>query len=358
MREWLTVIIALLILGILVDGLRRMRLHRRQSLRLSHRAVEADGASDDDLDFVGSEFPKGGARIAAHRDPEEIPGINQNLRDSYVASRQTRGAPKRMPDQVSVNLESTVPMLMEVDDRSDNGSDFDQDYRDQMNQQGYAEERVSVQEPQIGTLDDLDDELGLRSAARTTTSEAFEPDRQDLESEQPKNVEQELEAPLSDHSASSNDEPAESAVTTLPDEVLIINVMARRGQRFDGAALSQALIDQDLRFGEMDIFHRHEEPDGRGRIVFSVANIVMPGTFDLATMEQFDTPGISMFLSLPIRGDSLEAFDSMVAVAQALAALLDGELKDQDRSVMTRQTIEHERQRVIEYERKCRLAKA
>jgi cell division protein ZipA len=134
--------------------------------------------------------------------------------------------------------------------------------------------------------------------------------------------------------------------------------MARRGEMFAGPELLEAMVSQGLRYGDMDIFHRHESEDGRGQILFSAANMVVPGTFDLSAMEDFFTPGISMFLSLPIASDSLAAYNLMANTAQHIAEVLGGELKDENRSVMTRQTIEHGRQRVIEYERKRRLAKS
>jgi len=42
----------------------------------------------------------------------------------------------------------------------------------------------------------------------------------------------------------------------------------------------------------------------------------------------------------------------MVAAARKLAHELGGELKDDQRSVMTAQTIEHYRQRIVEFERR------
>ena len=75
-------------------------------------------------------------------------------------------------------------------------------------------------------------------------------------------------------------------------------------------------------------------------------------------MDQFSTPGVSLFLSLPIKSDSIAAYGLMAETAWTISETLGGELKDENRSVMTRQTIEHDRQRVVEYERKRRLAKA
>jgi cell division protein ZipA len=87
-------------------------------------------------------------------------------------------------------------------------------------------------------------------------------------------------------------------------------------------------------------------------LLFSMANMVKPGTFDLDAMDNFETPGVSLFMTLPIKADSMASFDLMVDTARAIAETLGGELKDEQRSVMTRQTIEHCRQRIRDYELK------
>ncbi|WP_372867613.1 cell division protein ZipA, partial [Pseudomonas sp.] len=107
-----------------------------------------------------------------------------------------------------------------------------------------------------------------------------------------------------------------------------------------------------LRFGEMDIFHRHESMAGNGEVLFSMANALKPGTFDLDDIEGFNTRAVSFFLGLPGPRHPKQAFDVMVAAARKLAHELNGDLKDDQRSVMTAQTIEHYRQRIVEYERK------
>ncbi|MDR0779473.1 MAG: cell division protein ZipA [Pseudomonadales bacterium] len=143
---------------------------------------------------------------------------------------------------------------------------------------------------------------------------------------------------------------AAPAQASGPREVLIINVMARAGQHFQGADLLAVLRQQGLQLGAMSIFHRHEQPDGSGPILFSMANMVKPGTFDLSAMDTFTTPGVSLFLQLPCRFGNMAAFDLMLGVALALRERLDGELKDEHRSVFTRQTIEHVRQRIRDFE--------
>jgi len=147
---------------------------------------------------------------------------------------------------------------------------------------------------------------------------------------------------------------AASSAATQEDfqhaEVIVLNVTAQEGRRFAGDDLLQVLITAGLKFGDMKLFHRRLANDDTGPVVFSVANILNPGTFDLDTMNGFTTPGISLFLALPSSLNNLDAFEQMLAVAQQLRGALDGELKDDHRNVMTAQTIEHYRQRIRDFE--------
>lgn len=150
-----------------------------------------------------------------------------------------------------------------------------------------------------------------------------------------------------------DDVKSESPREQVPvDEVLVINVIARDPEGFKGPALLQNILESGLRFGEMDIFHRHESMAGNGEVLFSMANGVKPGTFDLDDIDLFSTRAVSFFLGLPGPRHPKQAFDLMVAAARKLSSELNGELKDEQRSVMTAQTIEHYRQRIADHERR------
>src|ERR1700712_207864 len=137
------------------------------------------------------------------------------------------------------------------------------------------------------------------------------------------------------------------------EEVLVISVISRDESGFKGPALLQNILESGLRFGEMDIFHRHESMAGNGEVLFSMANAVKPGVFDLDDIDHFSTRAVSFLLGLPGPRHPKQAFDVMVGAARKLASELDGELKDDQRSVLTAQTIEHYRQRIVEFERRA-----
>ena len=145
-------------------------------------------------------------------------------------------------------------------------------------------------------------------------------------------------------------EVRQQAPVAQPAEVLVCNVMAREGSELHGDDLLEALITSGLKFGEMNIFHKRFRGTTNGPVIFSVANILNPGTFDLNAMAEFRTIGVSLFLALPSPINNLEAFEQMLDVAIHLKESLDGELKDDHRNVMTAQTIEHYRQRIRDFE--------
>ncbi len=149
--------------------------------------------------------------------------------------------------------------------------------------------------------------------------------------------------------------------TRLPrqvdSEVFMLNVVARSPAGFKGEDILHILLACDLRFGDMSFFHRHEQEAGRGPIQFSVANMMQPGVFDIDNMSDFNTPGLVFFLTLPGPEDMMQAFDYMMETAQAVARNLEGDVLDESRSVITRQTLEHSRQKIRDLERRL-LAQA
>ena len=133
-------------------------------------------------------------------------------------------------------------------------------------------------------------------------------------------------------------------------EVLVLNVVAKDDRVFAGDDLLQVLITSGLKFGDMNIFHKRNSKEHQSAIIFSVANMLNPGTFDLNNMDEFTTLGISFFLALPTPINNLDAFEQMLGVAQEIRDRLGGDFKDDQRNVMTGQTIEHYRQRIRDFE--------
>ncbi|AVI61229.1 cell division protein ZipA [Halomonas sp. GFAJ-1] len=143
---------------------------------------------------------------------------------------------------------------------------------------------------------------------------------------------------------------------TNADEMVVISVLSRDLEGFDGAKLLELMMVCGLRYSrEMGVFHRFETESADSELQFSMVNVLKPGTFPIEEMDEFVTPGITFLMPLPGATDSSAAFEAMVETAMVLVRHMGGELKDENRSVMTAQTIEFARQRVHEFERRHRL---
>ena len=140
-----------------------------------------------------------------------------------------------------------------------------------------------------------------------------------------------------------------------PEVVLEIHCIARDPAGFSGKDILFLFNSCDLRFGEKEIFHRYEQPDGKGCIQFSVAQSFNPGIFVPAAMAQQHFRGLSFFMSLPGAHKPLEAYEAMSGMALVVARQLQADLFDGARSALTHQTIEHDRQQIIDFERRQRL---
>lgn len=366
MGDWLTILIILVIFGILLDGWRRMRNAQRDSIKVSRsmRRASAAGTKEAKDDYNSAELPNGGARVVAYREtPEDerpfkgqppadeldVDDTEQDgewLDDGYDPDpdedrpREEKAAPAEsrrssIPQQVTLNLDESVPILMETEEDDAYGDD---DGRIEPSLGGDLEDEPEPARPKPAP------KAPEKPAPKPQPKRAQEPPKPAAKPSAPK--------PSASNKAAAKPEPKPAP---LPEEVLIINVMAPSGQQFRGDALLDALLDAGLRYGDMNIFHRYEDPKGGGSILFSLANMVKPGTFDLDGMDDFTTPGVSLFMTLPLESvdlENVEVFDEMLEAARSIAFALGGEMKDENRSVLTRQTQEHCRQRIHEFERK------
>jgi len=128
-------------------------------------------------------------------------------------------------------------------------------------------------------------------------------------------------------------------------DVLAMHLMASKGEIIDGQMLLDAVLSVGFRFGGRKIFDRHLNEQGSGDVLFSLANVANPGTFDLNTIADIQTPGVSLFMQLDGLADPVTAFDIMVDTVDQLVAQLHLHVLDETRSSMTKQTIDHYRQR-------------
>lgn len=135
------------------------------------------------------------------------------------------------------------------------------------------------------------------------------------------------------------------------DKIVSLYVAARAGQVLRGEDIVVAAEKTGMVFGHMGIFHRLVEGKPEAGPVFSMASILKPGNFDMATIGQMETPAVAFFLTLPAPLPALDAWEKMEPTVQRMAELLDAIVLDDSRNALGRQRIAHIRDELRAYDR-------
>ncbi len=392
LRELLILGLALLILFLLLRAVYVIHRRNKGQIRLSiDKTIGQDG---DEEDPVLSELPNGGARFVPageEEDAESGAAVDCEL-DGPIAGEDvpvlldpvTVNPPSETKAKVEAKVEAEAPEQQQKPQRKQkknwkqaifesNGdaargrgqSDFDIEMGavsmtagerfgvDSPKRSG-TQSKLQGQSPQ--TEESAQTEEPAQSAETATAEESATSDPSPR-SPDPIQLEQ---TPIVDDTNQSAETvqlereaeievEAESAELSA-DKIIAINVVAGEGCEFAGRELWEFLLAAGLRHDKMKILSKFEANRTDGQPVFRVANIVNPGTFDAESIDDFSTPGISMFMLLPAPINNLLAFEQMLAVARRLAEALDGRLLDSNRQEMTAQGVEQARRRIREFD--------
>lgn len=218
----------------------------------------------------------------------------------------------------------------------------------------HASRRVGRAEPRIepGLVADTE---AVEAALDADTEPPTEPEPPAADARQePLLPDTEAEEDEPDDSPRERMEPMFASVGAgRTEKIVTLYLRGRDGQNITGVSVLDAALKAGLQFGEMNIFHRRHE--GGDRSVFSMANLVKPGSFDPAAWNMFESPGLTLFMPLPGPVSALDGWDAMLATGQRLAELLNAELLDDTQSQLSRQRIAQMRDEMRDYDRKTGL---
>ena len=363
-RDWMVIIGGMMIAAVLIDAVRRYLRERRAEIRLNAK-IERTPASSGEGDAFNllTELPNGGARIVRRDDLQDDDSFAEQ-EDVATADSEEQGVSGESvvapPDPIDV---AAAQMAAEEDTRRLAGVDADSSAPppqtpsadgEPVTGAAHAEARVSAAQAVPAAKG------SANSRRRTIKPPPEDANPSDQAIPDPGTVDW-LETLEVGSEEVASPEPEELPVD-MPEHgrlprgadthVFILYVVARAEEGFSGTDILETLLACDLRFGDMDFFHRHERASGRGPIEFSVANMMKPGVFDIDNMEPLQTRGLMFFVTLPGPADMLKAFDYMYETVKVVAKQLDGDVQDETRSVVTRQSLEHMRQQIRELERR------
>ena len=288
LREWLILIGVVIIVVILIDGFRRYK--KGQEYAQADNDFSDIDESDDALvrqsSAVGYSKVSSSERVKSSQDP---------IVNAFENARKTAKAPL-----------ADVPHKVDSGPALDRGEEMHLDeLASLVPERDFGDSAVSEQNYSDDGFYEQDD-LDLDFAADTTNQYDAQIDEDYERSYSEIDIDQ-----VTPNGVIDEDEQEDNSVAEI-EEVIVINIFAPKEQNFSGMELLQLILNCGMRYGEMDIFHRHEDGFDRGRVQFSMANAIEPGTFDLDTMGETDCPGVSFFMGLPGPKNSMKAFDLML----------------------------------------------
>ncbi len=351
LRDWLIVLGILVILGILIDGLRRIWVSRKRANELNFGLEKNQHFSREEV-----ELPNGGARISREfgqprsRVVSSADRVGDKPAEAHVADHHedvvadSYDAEHVMMGTVSAArvISSGGPVVKPQKPFADGDIPI-------------RTRRIIDETPSVKVFDDdFDGRDEFETPVLKMDVEDIRTDLTAVDDPQPERPVAEPESVVDEPVAEQTSSSAQDShsAQTPKEEFLVINVIAPKGKPYSGEQLQAFFAKEKLHFGEMKIFHRHTEDDGRGPILFSAVNAVEPGIFDPATMAEMTTPALSFFMGLPCEDNAHQAFRTMVEVVYNLNREMGGTLKDDQHSGLTGQTLEHYRERICNFERR------
>lgn len=358
MRTLLIIVGFLVILAALGHGLWTIRKNsknsknnkissRQASSKLARAGLSAekpqsnlDQSGFDEYGIGAVRTIKNGAATAPHS-TETTAAKKPTLKQSSTAPSRSEAVPTKTA-QVAPSSKVQQPTLFEDDEavtvgRTSRGTVRKEPSMGVEQLPMPFDERETKGEPNISSTD-----IAAIDEQQAPEIGAIEPEQVSIPNSQP-----------IDTATVTQEEPEQ--ITKHVPEVITLYVSGD----IQGAILLQTVTELGFKFGEMDIFHRHEDTSGKGPSLFSLANMYNPGVFNLDEIETFTTRGVALFMELPVPSDGHKAFTMMynaankIAEAMPRAAVLDG-----NRNPITKQSVQHTYQKIREFERRQHVADA
>lgn len=125
---------------------------------------------------------------------------------------------------------------------------------------------------------------------------------------------------------------------------LMMFLLAKENRNLAGYELLQTILAAGLRYGESNLFHRHQHLNGQGPILCSLAAATASGVFDLQNIGAFSARGLCLFMQASGNPTiDAERFHIMYETAKQLSEGLDTHLLDEKKKPLTEASLAHYR---------------
>ncbi len=136
---------------------------------------------------------------------------------------------------------------------------------------------------------------------------------------------------------------------TREDLIIALTLLAPVNEAYSGYAIQAAAEEAKLVLSAHKVY-QFLGANGASVPLFSLANLLEPGSLDFSGEEDVAIPGLCLMLRLPGTLAGAEAFEKMLACGQGLAAQLGGSLCNERRISLTPQYLNHLREQILVFD--------
>jgi len=116
-----------------------------------------------------------------------------------------------------------------------------------------------------------------------------------------------------------------------------LNIEAKATEGFSGIQLLEAFENAALIYGSVKVF---EKLDELNQVDYAVASMTAPGIFPGDNWESYHCSGVTFFMQPREVGNAAQVFDEMITTIAQLAAVLKGDILDQNQQLLTEETLQ------------------
>lgn len=374
LREYLLVLGAILITGLLTDGIRRTLRHKSEGLKLDLMAAPPESPERSDVSQP---------RPVKKATPAELePQVDADpLFDSTDASQLNLWAGEIRAEAMKATDNDALVELTAADTQTEPLFDGDEEKDHQM---------TTTEPVDMDGLDALDEPIEMRvepvwdeqPAVDSIESSAVEQPLEDEQAEHDEDMRILADGHVSNSIAEpgtagmfgsalgrifgrfgkqsaeigENPEPSENALHTpdildeMPqtssesesmdsmDDLIVVSIQSARTPRFEEMNLHKACLRAGLRRTESLMYQRFPLDDAEHPL-FSLVNGIEPGTFD-DDAHSIDTPVIFLFTELPKQSDPVFAVNELISGARSIARDVGGDVFDQQGTPISKEWID------------------
>ena len=364
LREYLLILGAILIAGLLADGIRRTLKHKREGLKLDLMAAPPESPERSDVSKP---------RPVKKATPEELePQVDADpLFDSSDVSQLNLWAGEIKAEAMKPADTEALTAPIDTDTQTESlfegyepksqtvvveeSVDIDERVEPVWDEQPEADPSAPVIDEPLIDHEEADHDEDMRILADGPVSRPIaEPEESGLLGstlgrifgrfgKKSAEIDQEpdtLEAPsdLVDTPSDMSDPTPRSEPADSMDDLVVVSIQSARSPRFEGINLHKACLRAGLRRTESQMYQRFPLDESEHPL-FSLVNGIEPGTFD-EDAKSIETPVVFLFTELPKQTDPVFAVNELISGARSIARDIGGDVFDQQGTPISKEWID------------------